>query len=85
MNINTLKKAALFIDYENANLIETYQNLLKKLISLGYNPVIRKIISSKIPKIENFETIIKENEFEFILTNTLNDKVNSVYIRRNDF
>lgn len=69
MNINTLKKAALFIDYENANLIETYQNLLKKLISLGYNPVIRKIISSKIPKIENFETIIKENEFEFILTN----------------
>lgn len=69
VEFKTLKKTAIFIDYENANALDSYNPLFLKLNSLGYNSCIRKLISSTIPKAKNFEEVVKENEFEFVLSN----------------
>lgn len=82
MEFANLNKAALFIDYENANNTDSYNPLILKLISLGYNPFIRKIISSTIPEKENIEKIIKENELEFILSYKSIKKGNSAIIKK---
>lgn len=82
MEFKTLKKAALFVDYENANATDSYNPLLKKLSSLGYNPFIRKIISSKIPEMDGFDDIVKENEFEFVLSNKVLKKGSSAVIKK---
>ena len=61
-------KAAVFIDYENINLTDSYNLLFKKLIKEGYNPVIRKLVCSTLPKKANFTDVIKNNLLDFIVS-----------------
>ncbi len=65
---NISNKTAVFIDYENINITDSYSLLFKKLIKEGYNPCIRKIICSTIPKKANFVDIIKDNLLDIIVS-----------------
>ncbi len=82
MENNTLKKAALFVDYENANNIDSYNPIINKLHALGYNAYIRKIITSKLPKKATFENIIKENELDLVISNKPIKKGSSQVIKK---
>ncbi len=82
MEFKTLKKAALFVDYENANATDSYNPLILKLFNLGYNPCIRKLITSKFPEMDDFEKVIKDNEFEFVLSYKTLKKGNSAVIKK---
>lgn len=82
MEFKALKKAALFVDYENANATDSYNPLILKLFNLGYNPCIRKLITSKFPEMEDFEKVIKDNEFEFVLSYKAIKKGNSAVIKK---
>ena len=61
-------KTAVFIDYENVNLTDSYNPLFTRLIKEGYSPIIRKIICSTIPKKANFSDVIKDNLLDFIVS-----------------
>lgn len=65
---NISNKTAVFIDYENINMTDSYSLLFKKLIKEGYNPCIRKIVCSTIPKKSNFVDIIKDNLLDIIVS-----------------
>lgn len=65
---NLQNKTAVFIDYENINLTDSYNLLFSKLIKEGYNPVIRKLVCSTLPKKTNFTDVIKDNLLDLIVS-----------------
>ena len=61
-------KTAVFIDYENVNLTDSYNLLFSKLIKEGYYPCVRKIVCSTLPKKTNFTDVIKDNLLDLIVS-----------------